>query len=186
MKKLLVLALVLSMATMANATLHISVNGVMDGTATLHPSDTATLAIWTDAPIAFGSGDQPGAALVANVAEADFSGGVPNAALNEPGLAVFQSASNDIGVYVPTYPDQDGLGFMIIITGNPLPANSMLFDQIILHCDAGNGPMVVTLWGTQDYAQFNVLAQATITQVTPEPFTMGLLGLGGLFLRRRK
>jgi len=181
MKKLLVLALVLSMATMASAALQISVNGVVGGSVTLAPSETATLAIATDTAVGFGSGDWNGWALVAPTALADITGGaVATLGLNEPGMSIQGTVA---GAGMVEIPGQEGIAGTLNITGAAV-GPGVLFDSFIIHCD-GMGPTVISLFGTNDYETFSLLTSVQIVQ-TPEPMTMGLLGLGGLFLRRRK
>jgi hypothetical protein len=184
MKKLLVLALVLSMATLANAALQISVNGDTQVTEiTLMPSDVVTLDIATDAIMGFGIGDWYGAALVvAPLATIDASQAVSMYAATEPGIAIFQSAAVDLG-----YPVPEGLagpGFTFTFTGANINPGTII-DLMTLHCN-GPGDVVIQLLGSQDYIENTVLATLIVHQLIPEPITMGLLGLGGLFLRRRK
>jgi len=185
MKKLLVLALVLSMATMASAALQITVGGAAVNEITVLPSDNLVLGIASDALIGFGKGDWNGSALVANVPGATLDASMAvSLQPNEPGIAIFQNAAVDLGFVVPTYPGSDGPGFTFTFTGADVAAG-MLIDQIAFHCN-GPGTVTLQLWGSQDYATFEVLDTVVITQLIPEPMTMGLLGLGGLFLRRRK
>jgi hypothetical protein len=189
MKKLVVLALVLCMATMASAALKISVNGVVDGTVILAPSQTATLAISTNSIVGFANGDWNGWALVAQTSLADITGGAVATAyaaggtLEEPGLSI-QGTVAGAGMTdsLGTLTGQEGIAGTLNVTGSNINP-SILFDSFIIHCD-GVGPTVVSLFGTNDYDTFQFLGSVTITQ-TPEPITMTLLGLGGLFLRRR-
>jgi len=182
MKKLLVLALVLTMASMSSAALKIAVNGVIDGTVTLQASETAVISIYTDAAIGFGSGDWAGVGLMAPTALATITGGAVSFT-SEPGLSIQGTIE---GAAMPPMTGQEGIGLTLSVTGANIPANTLLFDGFILHCE-GSGPTVVSLWGTTQYVEWDggQLAGVTITQI-PEPMTMALLGLGGLFLRRRK
>jgi hypothetical protein len=179
MKKLLVLALVLSVTTMASAALHIA--GAPTGI--LQPSDTVQLSITTDSPISAGVGESGGWGLVASVADATISGGV-SAFPNEPGISIMDDIVGNFGLPVPD--GTNGVGGMILITGviSGVPIGSV-FTGINFHCEAPTGDVTVYLVSTDDYVTYNVLDSVVIHQV-PEPFTMGLLGLGGLFLRRRK
>jgi len=71
MKKLLVLALVLGMTTMASAALQISMNGSTSVTElTVMPSDYITLDISTDVTIGYGLGDWNGSSWFARLPKA--------------------------------------------------------------------------------------------------------------------
>ena len=123
MKKLLVLALVLSMATMASAALVI-------GTSTNGPlaaGETAALTISTDAPMGFGLGDWNGAAIVVDLSKATITGGISLQPL-EPGIAIFADAAVDLGFLVPTFPVENGVGFTFTFTGASIsqPARSLI------------------------------------------------------------
>ena len=58
--------------------------------------------------------------------------------------------------------------------------DGLVIDGLIFKC-LGDGDVVLTLTD----ADLGVLDAVTIHQI-PEPLTLGLLGLGGLFLRRRR
>jgi len=63
---------------------------------------------------------------------------------------------------------------------SPAIADGVVVDGIIFHCEAP-GDVVVQLIDLNTGIEYGTF---TIHQV-PEPMTIGLLGLGGLFLRRR-
>jgi len=171
MKKVLIVFTVLAMASVANAGLFISVNGIVnppDSEVRLVPSDVAIIDVHSD-----GQTLQGGFLLT----------------IAGPGTLDITAATNS---YVPPgYPDSildlSGDNTMIlldmakaIVPIPPLPVGKLI-DMIKLHCE-NIGDVVLTL--TTDVGE--VLDRQVIHQVIPEPITFALLGLGGLFLRRRK
>ena len=184
MKKFLVLMLVLGMASLAGATLQISVDGVqnpVDSEITLMPSGTAILDVWTATDIgmfelctyALIVADGPGTidaanadALYGNILAAE----VPtDFFLIGPGLAA---------TYLGGY------------AGNPV-AGATILDGILFHCE-GLGDVTIELWSLKETAvqsgiyEADALMDTVMIHQIPEPMTLALLGLGGLFLRRRK
>jgi len=195
MKKLLVLVLVLSMATIANAALKISVDGVADApdtTITLAPSDTATIGIWGDgqsaAPyslylLTMGAGTMSGGGIVmpnTNTTLSEFTWHNSDAYTNMLTAGGFITTNavyvNAVSSLIPI-PNYDGT----IVGG------------VVFHCDGAPGDVTLALVhvmlgedpDTGDPINiFETLDTQVIHQI-PEPMTMCLLGLGGLFLRRR-
>jgi len=162
MKKLLVLALVLSVATMANAALSLSLVNNGDGTANI--VQTGTFVAPTDntyfcvvaavfptggvvgpdpTPTTAYIGGDPASGYVAGMIPEGFDG-----IWGEVGQLVASGTANIAG---GTY--FSGITF----TG-----------ETSLYLIAGD-------WGSVTF----------VNSIVPEPMTMGLLGLGGLFLRRR-
>jgi hypothetical protein len=189
MKKLLVLALVLSMATMASAALQISVNGSQAAAdITLAPSDTASLGIWTDTTILPGVGETY-FVLVANtqVGMIDYLTG--NVILaGDGGVSLEHSVDAQgftAGTGVDVLPPMNGIGGGVILSVFAgIDAGAQIFDGIVFTC-VGAGDVTIELWAT-DFVTKTKIDSAVIHQGSvPEPITMGLLGLGGLFLRRR-
>lgn len=167
MKKLLVLSLVLGMATLASAGFSIAGYDGSD----LAPGDSITLQV-VSADVA-----PSGYAYVYLVALNDgiISGGVKGV-----GSLTMDNAGTTTSFF-----GVDGIGIDWYIgdsTGATL--NGVAIDGITFACN-GTVPSVVQLWATPDFANFELADSITISQV-PEPMTMALLGLGGLFLRRRK
>jgi hypothetical protein len=183
MKKLLVLMLVLGMTSLASAamTLQISVNGVqnpVDSQININPSDHLVLDIWTTADI-LNTGEGWGWwALTAKTADATVSGGVT---LWEGDAFIYPDA---VGNGVPVPAGENGpFGQIGLAVVAKIPAGGKVYDQIDFHCVWQPNDVIITLWDVT--GDPTVLDRVTIHQI-PEPATMLLLGLGGLFLRRRK
>lgn len=177
MKKLLVLALVLSMATLASAGL--TIIGMPTGDILV--GDTVTLSVYTDAVISAGVGEWNGWGLVTETALGTISGGVSSIPAVS-GLAIYDGVLAGAGFTPPE--GTEGVSGAILASGEvPIPAGT-IFDTITFTATAV-GTANVTLLLTQDYETIGSQDAGAITIITPEPITMTLLGLGGLFLRRR-
>lgn len=180
MKKLLVLALVLSMATMASAALQISVNGNRNpGVIELLPSDTLILDIWTNAAIAPAVGE--GYFAIGTVSQLGTNAGGVSLFPLDGGIAIYDDAVAN-GIVMAA--GENGVwGSVLLSVLSGIAADTTIFDGIIFHCE-GPGDVQVNLYFSPDGSVFDIVDSVVIHQI-PEPFTMGLLGLGGLFLRRR-
>ena len=176
MKKFVVLMLVFGMASLASATLQISIDGMptpdpVDSEITIGPSDELILDIYTDADIIDADGS---IVWVLNaVGPGTISGGAavysaPDTAVNLSGPFPLGGIFGNVTVFEP---------------GVSIPATSILYDQIIFHC---MGPEDVIINLDLYVGSTKVGTADTVTIHQPEPMTMALLGLGGLFLRRRK
>jgi len=181
MKKLLVVLMVLSVATIANAGLVIT--GVP--TDPIKPSDNLIIGVSGDGQEALAF-----AAYVVVQGPAMLAGGTLNYSF---GLSEYGLHTND-DTYVPwmqgIYNDpsiqQVAHIFFADTTVPVTPLNGALVSNIAFHCEGpgdvtislvtmnDDGSAVLTIWDTQ------------IVHQIPEPMTLGLLGIGGLFLRRRK
>jgi hypothetical protein len=177
MKKLLVLLMVLGACGAANAALSFSVNGqTAPDEITLAPSDEVVIDIMGDgltlAQYDMQMSKEGVATLVLDNAVNLFNAGVFGETLGWVEGEEGTHAWFDLGR---------------LPTGDPPvfpPMTGKLIDLMTLHCD-GEGTVILTLFGDGPVGTetFDTL---TIHQVIPEPMTLGLLGLGGLFLRRRK
>jgi hypothetical protein len=186
MKKLIVLLGVLAIASTANATLQISVNGIKEPVNSeiwAEPSVPIHLDIWTDADIAPQVGETYWA-LAAQTTGAAISGGIilePYAS-DETLTIKIDDDARDFG-WVPLPEGENGVWGSVFSTGGSIPVDATIYDEILFHCQ-GPGDVTVTLYET-DFVNSEPIDSVIIHQI-PEPATVMLLGLGGLLLRRRK
>lgn len=186
MKKFLALLLVLGMASSASAILQISVDGdpePVDSQITILPSDTLILDIWTDTGLAMFQSQTWQLVCDVTLGTVGYDG--------QPGVKV----AGDGSLFSPPYTVEnaaiispagmEGVAGLAVTFGG-IAAGTVLFDQILFHCDA-EGDVILQLWDAPDGgAPTTLLDQVIIHQVVPEPMTVALLGLGGLFLLRRR
>jgi len=175
MKKLLIVLTVLSMASIANAELWLSVNGQVnppDSSITLFPSDTAVIGVFSDGQ---SMANEYYLLNIEGPGTFDISGALNYVNSNATGETIIDisDARNGTSIYMDM--------IIISVPQSPLPIGTVI-DQIIFHCEAP-GDVLLTLSG--DMYISGVFDTQIIHQI-PEPMTMALLGLGGLFLRRRK
>ncbi len=189
MKKVLVLMLVLGLVTAANAAMEltISVNGIVDppeSLIVLHPSEYAVLDIHSSGYTA--GEDDTYFALVANTSLATISGGV---VVIPPAPADSSIGDDAVGYGMPIPEGENGVQGLIVLltTGTGSAPAGIYFDEIVFHCEA-QGDVAVKLYTIDQYFEQATLVDSVIIHQVPipEPMTMALLGLGGLFLRRRK
>ena len=180
MKKLVALMLVFGMASMASAALQISVNGNMDPIDTeinLLPSETIMLDVWTTTAITPGVGEGY-FAIYCVAADGTISGGVNVSP--EPSVIVqpYDMFPPVAGVYAG----------ITLATAAEIPAQSVILDEIMFHCEWQPNDVLIELIydvGFPVYGVSQVVDSVIIHQI-PEPATMALLSLGGLFLLRRR
>jgi len=182
MKKLLVVLTVLAMATVANAGLKISVNGVadpLDSTINLMPSQWVELDVSSDG---LTNAIYPMYLTVAGLGSFDIehAGGWARNFVVPPGHDPDEELDNIFFINATKI-------FMdFVIPGLPVPILvGTAADRIWFHCDGQPGDVTLTLYG-QIGQNPPVTFDTQIIHQIPEPITLALLGLGGLFLRRRK
>ncbi len=174
MQRVLALIVVLATASMANATLQISVNGIkepVDSEIVVSPSNTLVLDIWTDSDIVPGTGEWNGWALVCQSTYASISGGV--ALIEDAAIVIYDDAA---GNGFPVAPGENGVwGMLFLSEVSSIPAGTTIYDEIQFHAEC-IGDVVVTLYGTDDWATAVPLDSVVVH--IPEPATIFLLGLG--------
>ena len=181
MKKFLVLTLVLGMAAMANATL--TMTTTYDGS-DLMPGDTFTIDIGEDAMMFPLQTNYTLALIVSDTTLADISGGTAMTPINPADkILIWDDMSS------PGWAEDAGVGMVVtVLAGVYTMPPYVLYDDIMFECLGEGDVMVQLVTGTlvdDQYVPAEILAEVMVKQI-PEPMTLALLGLGGLFLRRRK
>jgi hypothetical protein len=178
MKKLLILVLVMGVATTANATLTLvsSAGDTLDPDGVLFPS-TTVIGIHNDLA-------EPGQGLITYPVIS--VGAVPLGKWTGVANVYAPPSLGGTNTYYGVMDLMNGMGDLDIWQSDLAAASTDPYGIGILadyefEC-LGEGPVVISLLGDDTVT---VLDSITINQV-PEPITFGLLGLGGLFLRRRK
>ena len=169
MKKLLVLMLVLSLATIANATLTLRIGGNDTDEASILDSGSIVVSIYKDTTgpetpfIDVGASADlstkftlSGAAMTTNAGNmGSFLDISPQAGFQEYQVTIADSAGNITA----------GIQFNVTVNG----VSGQTYDVVVQQWDDGGN---------------NIIDTATI-HIVPEPMTLALLGLGGLFIRRK-
>ena len=180
MRKLLILTVVLGIASLAMATPTITVSN-----ATPAPGDTIEVYISGTAAEASTDGVSGTGGWSGNVA-IDYAnygtaGGSPYLTLLQPATAIETAAGS-----MASSSTSSQAAYMLAAAGVPWTEATdvdtglwFTFDVTVDGVEGDIETIDIGNWGTSP------LASVTVT-IIPEPMTMALLGLGGLFLRRRK
>jgi len=171
MKKLLILALVLGFASMASATIMLSLDGALDvEEITIAPSDWVTIDIYDDGQCV--PPDYLCYLDIGMISEGGYS--LANARLG-PAAGDFPASYNMYQLN-----DWDEVEFNQAWAVGSTPTAGAIF-LVDLHCELKDVDVQVGL-----YDAGGTLVDSMVIHQIPEPATIALLGLGGLLLRRRK
>jgi len=184
MKNILIVFTVLAMASVANAGFMLSVNGVINPPASeinLKPSETAVIDI-------HGADNPVGSISLWLLLEGPATiNGAATFKWEQSTSANLDQATKDAVIPMLREMGYPGLNDIVSVdildTVDPFTApNGLLIDGILLHCEAQPNDVILSMLDAGTFAE---LSRVVIHQI-PEPMTLSLLGLGGLFLRRRK
>lgn len=167
MNKFLSLILVLAMTAGASATIQLSINSApAPDTYTMNVSDTIVIDVMSDDAANYGAW-----LVLEDLGLGAWDGGMT--VLPAAGANAYATDWSGDG-----YPGWWELSAASFNPDSPVVAGTHF---LINYTPSGEGDVAITL---RNYGEEEV-DRVTITQV-PEPITLALLGVGGLFLRRRK
>jgi hypothetical protein len=169
MKKVLVLMLVLGMVSLANAAFSLKIQVGGSDVTQVYPDDVVKLILGTTDPQAGGCDS-----LYMTVSQAK----------SGSGSSGYQGTWTLAPSPLTIITDGSGLkfGYGSGFAGLPAAAGDYLWGQFTVPSGA-SGNVVVSFTGK--FLTYDPPTGASIP-IVPEPITIALLGLGGLFLRRRK
>jgi hypothetical protein len=170
LKKLLVLSLVLGLAGVANASLSLTLGG--------SPApDEVTIVVCQNVVIDVSSNNTDAYQAFLELLTLDTGEWAGGMTIIRPGAGGSANYIKDTAGYIGTWE----LRGEDLAQTSPVVAGTHF--EILFHCKA-EGDVVINLYDST--FTYPVLDTITIHQIVPEPMTIALLGLGGLFLRRRK
>jgi hypothetical protein len=182
MKNLLIVFTVLAIASTASATMTLSVNGLVDPPQTeitIAPSDVVMIDIHND------DDNQIGLAVFLHASD----GGSLSFSCDEDPIAVNVVNGCALGIIDMGTLNPAWAGIIQVDLAKPDPSFrvpvGVVADNIRFHCDTPDVDVTIDLTDSPIPGIGAILDSQIIHQV-PEPVTLALLGLGGLFLRRRK
>lgn len=207
MKKLLVLALVLGLASAANA-MELSIGGQTDGpgnvtTKELYICQEIIIDVYGDADV-----DYLGYIIInsAVIGPGSGAGGEWGDDLGPPwgnpevpeeqcweyyyqhdGYPIVYEGAGDVGTLAlaARYEEDDwGFGYEIQANSATSVPGGLQFEFLYHCCGPESEYVTITLWEAPNYT--TPADTIVIHQYIPEPMTVALLGLGGLFLLRRR
>ena len=171
MKKLLVLLILVGLTTMASAAvLELSVDGVTNGAGNqaeifLDPSDEVVIDVYASAA---GANDEFWLGIEGSGEGEWLSTGTAHSPPGPEGVTVSDGGYGDKWLY-----------YEITDPGTYIPETGVWY-EVTFHC-TGPDDVIINL-----YDEDGLVVEDSILVHQPEPMTVALLGLGGLFLRRRK
>ena len=163
MKKLLIIMLVLGITSAVNAAI------LLDGPTTINKGDTVAIGINnTD------GGDYLAYLSFGYVSEGGFVLSNPRYLYPDPPIIIPPFPPEPIGDYYE---------FEVTLAQPQGPSTPGIQFQVDLTCLKAGVDVFVDMW---DAADLSAPADSMIIHQVPEPITLALLGLGGLFLLRRR
>ena len=199
MKKILVVFTLLAMASVANAGFLISVNGIPnppDSEIKLNPSEHAVIDI--QATVNGASVSDMWLLMQADPDPLKGALGTMTGGSKVFGNAAFPSQFTRRAAphaeidFLNTYYPGTTVAYHVIVTGgfddndDPIPVDNVkIVDLIDFHCEA-YGDVTLILVEVPPAGGLGQVWDRQVIHQIPEPITFALLGLGGLFLRRRK